>query len=160
MRMRPAALAVTVVAALSLAACTGSEEPTPAPEVTASAPVGGTQSGLPQPEEEAFTGEIQTEVIKVGPMDVTVPKGMKLPESTIVTQSEQSAVMMIDEDPQPVIDSIMSSAADAGYEIYAEPSEDQTVFVGHGNAVLFTAIPNAQILTWGPESMKDVLAEG
>ncbi|GAA4895049.1 hypothetical protein GCM10025789_10600 [Tessaracoccus lubricantis] len=157
MRNRLAAVALTVVAAVSLAACSGSDEP--APQDT---PAGATetQTGLPQPEEQTFTGEIQTEVIKVGPMDVTVPKGIKLPESTIVTQSEQSAVMMIDEDPQPVIDAVMASAEEAGYEVFAKPSEDQTVFVGNGNAVLFTAIPNAQILTWGPESMKEILAEG
>lgn len=154
MSTRLAALAVTVVAALSLAACSGSEEPTVTQE-----PV-NSQSAQPQGEEQAFDGEVSTDVIKVGPMDVTVPKGMKLPESSIVTQSEQSVVMMIDDDPQPVIDAVMSSAAEAGYEIYAEPSADQTVFVGHGNAVLFTALPNAQILTWGPEAMKDILSEG
>lgn len=154
MSNRLAALAITVVAALSLAACSGSDEPTVTEEPMSSQPA------QPQDAEQAFDGEISTDVIKVGPMDVTVPKGMKLPDETIVTQAEQSVVMMIDDDPQPVIDAVMSSAAEAGYEIYAEPSPDQTVFVGHGNAVLFTALPNAQILTWGPEAMKDLLAEG
>lgn len=175
MKTRLAAVAVTVVAALSLAACTDDTEPTTPPQDTVAAPQPGdtppadaptadapaeTEPGLPEPAEEGFEGEIQTESIKVGPMDVIVPKGMKLPESTIVTDSTESYVMMIDEDPQPVIDSVLSSAEEAGYEVYAEPREGTTVFVGHGNAVLFDAQPQAQILTWGPEAMKDVLAEG
>lgn len=168
MKTRLAAVAVAVVAALSLAACTDDTEPTTPPQETAVAPqpgatapaVGEAQPGLPQEPQEGFEGEIQTESIKVGPMDVTVPKGMKLPESTIVTDSQESYVMMIDEDPQPVIDAVFSSAEEAGYEVYAELDNGSTVFVGNGNAVLFDAYPNAQILTWGPEAMKDALAQG
>ena len=68
--------------------------------------------------------------------------------------------MIADEDPQPVIDAVFASAEAAGYEIYAELGDGRTIWVGNGNVVLLDAIPNAQILTWGPEAMKDALAQG
>lgn len=153
MRMK-LALAAVAVAALSLAACSD-DSPAPAPEM----PI--TQTDAPDNgEEEGFEGETADETIKVGPMDVIVPKGFKLPDDSIVSKSDPYQVMIIDEDPQPVIDAVRKSAEEAGYEVYAQLSPDHTVFVGQGNAVLFVAVPNAQMITWGPEVMKDALAEG
>lgn len=153
-----ASAAIALAAALSLAACSDDAAPGPASETpVAETPVGATDA---PGTEEGFEGEISTESIKVGPMDVIVPTGIRLPEDSVVTQSEELSVMMIDEDPQPVIDAVLSSAEEAGYEVYAELSPGSFVLVGHGNAVLVQAIPNAQMLTWGPEVMKDALAQG
>ena len=106
-----------------------------------------------------FEGDVQTETISVGPQNVEVPLGIKLPDNTTVSDAQQTVVMMIDQDPTAVIESVTASAAEAGYETYAQPDEYTWVFVGNGNAVLFQAYPQGQILTWGPEAMKDVLAE-
>ncbi|MDO5677143.1 MAG: hypothetical protein Q4G35_06505 [Propionibacteriaceae bacterium] len=142
-----AAAAVALAAALSLAACSDDAEP-PAPD----APVTSTDAP-----DEGFTGDPQTESIKVGPMDVTVPVGIKLPDDSIVTESQDFHLMIIDEDPQHVIDEVRASAETAGYEMYKEITESKFVLVGHGNAVLLDAVPNAQMMTWGPEAMKDAL---
>lgn len=53
----------------------------------------------------------------------------------------------------------LASAEESGYEVFATPSADTTVWVGNGNAVMLMAIPSAQILTWGPESMAEALAQ-
>ncbi|NHB84619.1 hypothetical protein G7085_08365 [Tessaracoccus sp. HDW20] len=87
-----------------------------------------------------------------------MPTGIKLPESSIVTDSQELLVMMIDEDPAAVIDAVTQSALASGYELYAQPDDAATVWVGHGNAVRLFAVPGAQMLVWGPESMKDALA--
>lgn len=152
MKKKLAAAAVALAAAVSLAAC--SDDAPPAPETPAAAPTDAPAPGG----EETFDGTTNDDTIMVGPMEVLVPKGFKLPEDSIVTKSEPSNLMIADEDPQPVIDAVMASAEEAGYEVYAEPGEGRTLFVGQGNAVLFFAIPNAQMITWGPEAMKDALA--
>ena len=159
MRIKPAVAAVVLAAALALGACSDADEQ-PTPEQTAVAPADTAPADAPvEGGEEGFEGSTNDDSIMVGPMEVLVPKGFKLPEDSIVTKSEPSNLMLIDEDPQPVIDAVRASAEEAGYEIYAEAGPDRTVFVGQGNAVLFFAIPNAQMITWGPEAMKDVLAE-
>lgn len=182
MKLRLAAAAVSVVALIGLSACTDdpAEPATSAPVVTAdpatadpvtpagtAAPQTSTE-GLPaQPGTEptgaeselSFEGDVQTEKIMVGPQEVEVPKGMKLPEESLVTDAQPASVMMIDEDPAAIIAAVTESAAESGYEVYAQPNESTWVFVGHGNAVLLSAFPQAQILTWGPEAMAEVLAE-
>ena len=54
---------------------------------------------------------------------------------------------------------VRASEEESGYEVFATPSPDTTVWVGNGNAVMLMAIPSAQILTWGPESMAEALAQ-
>ena len=103
---------------------------------------------------------VTTDQIKVGPMEITVPKGIKIPDETLVTEATMSSVMMIEEDPTAVVKSVTESAKEAGYEEYARPNDTTWIFVGHGNAIMFQGFPQAQILTWGPETMKDVLAKG
>lgn len=153
MMRKLAAAAVAFAAALALGACSdGGDSPAPEPSVATEAP------GIPADSSEGFEGDISVESIKVGPMDVIVPTGIRLPDDSLVTSSEQASLMIIDDDPQPVIDAVLTSADDAGYEVYAELGPGLVVLVGHGNAVLLDAIPNAQVLTWGPEVMKDVLA--
>lgn len=110
------------------------------------------------PGEQTFDGEgVTTEMIKANEMDIEIPQGLRIPEATLVTEATKSSIMMADEDPAAVTAMVDSSAEEAGYEVYAEVPGGK-VLVGHGNAVLFTASPMAQMITWGPEAMKDVLA--
>lgn len=149
---RLGAAALTAAALLTMSACS-SGEPTPSNTVPpASAPVGGEATG------QTFEGDPSTETIMVGPQEVLVPEGIKLPETSVVSSGEEYAVMLIDEDPAAVIEAVTTSAAASGYEVYATPDDATTVWVGNGNAVSLLAIPGAQMLTWGPDSMKDVLA--
>lgn len=147
------AVAVAALAAVSLVGCT--DEVSPAPESVLSESAPAAEPGG----EETFAGATNDETIMVGPMEVIVPRGFRLPDDSIVTTSEPWNLMIADADPQPVIDAVTASAAEAGYEVFAEPGPDQIVFVGQGNAVLFFAVPNAQMITWGPEAMKDALAQ-
>lgn len=178
MKLRLAAAAVSVVALVGLAACTDAE-PTPTVTVTVTADPGA-EPGLPEPgtgdtgtsapepgavqtNEDgtiSFEGDVQTHTIKVGPQEMEAPLGITLPEDSLVSDAQPAMIMVIDEDPAAVIESVTSSAEEAGYEVYAQPNESTWVFVGHGNAVLLSAYPQGQILTWGPEAMKDVLAQG
>lgn len=149
---RLGAAALTAAALLTMSACSA-DAPAPtnsAPPATA--PAGGEPTG------QTFEGDVATETVMVGPQEVVVPKGMTLPETSVVSQAQDFAVMLIDEDPAAVIEAVTSSAAASGYEVYATPDDATTVWVGNGNAVSLLAIPGAQMLTWGPESMKDVLA--
>lgn len=158
--------------AVSLSACG-----TPAPNEAPQSPPASVNESLPpealEPDasvvpidpqenpgaEQTFDGEGVTEdTITANLMEMKIPAGIKIPEDTLVTKAEPPLIMMADEDPAAVIEAVESSAKEAGYEIYAEVA-DGKVFVGNGNAVLFTATPMAQTLTWGPEAMKDVLAD-
>ena len=147
---RLGAAALSAVALITFSACSGEPE-TPAESAPA--------TGGAEPTGQTFDGEVATDTVKVGPQDVLVPKGIKLPEDSVVSQGTETTVMLIDEDPQAVIDAVTSSAAEAGYEVYAQVDEATTVWVGNGNAVSLFAVPQAQMLTWGPESMKDVLTQ-
>ncbi|MCC2593913.1 hypothetical protein LKO27_10905 [Tessaracoccus sp. OS52] len=150
------------LAATTLMTACGTDDP------QAPAPVSSEQTGTSQPAApaepgdessgEAFEGEVSTETITANMMEMEIPTGIRIPEDSLVTQAQPSVIMIADEDPAAVFEMVESSAAEAGYEVHAEVPGGK-VFVGHGNAVLFTAFPNAQILTWGPEAMKDVLAE-
>ncbi|MDO5684464.1 MAG: hypothetical protein Q4G46_16760, partial [Propionibacteriaceae bacterium] len=120
----------------------------------------GDTSTLVPSTSDGFTGEVDTETIMVGPQEVRVPKGIKLPESALVTDAQEYHVMIGDEDPTLVTESITSSAEAAGYKLFANPVEGVYIYTGHGNAVLFEAGPQFQILTWGPESMAEELAKG
>ena len=108
-------------------------------------------------DELVFEGEVTTDTITANMMEMQIASGIRIPEDTLVTKAEPPTIMMADEDPAAVIAMVESSAAEAGYEVYAEVPGGK-VFVGNGNAVHFTAGPQFQILTWGPEAMKDVLA--
>lgn len=138
--------------AITLSACTTDTDPVPS-----EAPPGSVQPADPG-EEQAFDGaSVTTETITANEMDIEIPKGLRIPENTLVTDAQPASIMMADEDPTAVTDMVTKSAEEAGYEVYAE-AQDGTVFVGNGNAVLFTAGPMAQMITWGPEAMKDALA--
>ncbi len=110
-----------------------------------------------QGDEGEAPGDEIFDTITANMMEMQIPTGIKIPEDTLVTEAEPPTIMMADEDPAAVIAMVESSAAEAGYEVYAEVPGGK-IFVGHGNAVHFTAGPQFQILTWGPEAMKDVLA--
>ncbi len=101
---------------------------------------------------------VTTDTITANLMEIQIPSGLRIPEDTLVTEALGASIMMADADPAAVIAMVESSAAEAGYEIHAELGNGK-VYVGNGNAVLFTADPMVQLITWGPESMKDVLAE-
>lgn len=176
MKLRLAAAAVSVVALVGLAACTDAE-PAPTVTVTVTADPGsdpgatnpGTAETVPplpgavETSEDGtltFEGDVQTHTITVGPQDMEAPLGITLPADSLVSDAQPAMIMVIDEDPAAVIESVTSSAEEAGYEVYAQPNESTWVFVGHGNAVLLSAYPQGQILTWGPEAMKDVLSQG
>lgn len=158
--------------AVSLSACSTPEDSTMDP----SAPSATVEGSLPPealepdtsvlpiaPEEDpdgggSFDGAgVTTDTITANMMDITIPSGLKIPENTLVTDAQEASIMMAEEDPAAVIAMVESSAAEAGYEVYAEVPGGK-VFVGNGNAVSFTAGPQFQILTWGPEAMKDILA--
>lgn len=153
------------LAALALLTACGSSEP----EETMAPPVSTQEAPPPPPVEpnepgeettsESFEGEVSTETITANLMEMEIPTGIRIPEDALVTQADPSVIMIADEDETAVVEMVESSADEAGYEVYAEVPGGK-VFVGHGNAVLFTAFPNAQIITWGPEAMKDVLAGG
>lgn len=129
----------------------------PAPDSPAPESPAQESPGEPGDEESGFTGELSTETITANNMDIEIPTGMRIPESTLVTKADSTSIMMADEDPSAVIAMVTQSAEEAGYEVYATPPTG-TVFVGHGNAVSFSADANFQLITWGPEVMKDVLA--
>ena len=158
--------------ALTLAACsatTGDETPAPAtPSATmvseppeALAPDDSTVPIDPDEDlgsQQTFDGEgMSVETITANNMEIEVPKGIRIPENALVTEATKSSIMMADEDPTAITDMVNASAEEAGYEVYADVPEGK-VFVGNGNAILFTASPQAQMVTWGPEAMKDILA--
>ncbi len=145
--------------ALTLAACsstTGEESPAVTEPV---APSGVTQPAEPSDEgtTQEFTGEVATETITANNMDIQIPVGLKIPEGTLVTDAQAASIMMADEDATAVTEMFYASAEEAGYEVYADVPGGK-VLVGNGNVLMFTSSPQAQLLTWGPEAMKDVLA--
>ncbi len=145
--------------ALTLAACSSpSAEETPQVADPAAPPATAQPA---EPGEEAtgeeFSGNVSTEKITANNMDIQIPTGLKIPEGTLVTDAQPASIMMADDDATAVTEMVYSSAEEAGYEVYADVPGGK-VLVGKGNAVLFTAAPQAQMLTWGPEVMKDVLA--
>lgn len=133
----------------------GAAEPDPSMEpVEPANPSGATGT------EQSFDGEsVTTDTITANQMEMKIPSGFRIPEDTLVTEATAASIMMADEDPAAVIAMVESSAAEAGYEKYAETATG-TVYVGNGNAVLFDAGPQMQLITWGPEEMKDLLAGG
>ncbi|CAL8973940.1 hypothetical protein TESS_TESS_00547 [Tessaracoccus sp. O5.2] len=143
---------VLAILALAVTACADDGSAPSAPPVPAT-------SSEAQPSGEVFTGEVNTEEITVGPQTVRVPVGIRLPEDSLVTSADEVSVMVADEDPAAVLDAVRASAEESAYEVFATPSPDTTVWVGNGNAVVLMAIPSAQILTWGPESMAEALAQ-
>ncbi|TRY17080.1 hypothetical protein FOJ82_14635 [Tessaracoccus rhinocerotis] len=157
------------LAAVSLfTACSGDDPETPTPDGTqqvetgAPADPGDTNPPPVEGEEgepQTFEGEVSTETITANMMEMQIPTGLRIPEDALVTQALPTSIMIADADETAVVEMVNASAAEAGYEVFAEIPGGK-VFVGHGNAVLFTAYPNAQLITWGPESMKDVLAQG
>lgn len=146
--------------ALTLAACSspiGSETPAvtdPAAPPPAAQP---SEPGEAVTGEESFEGDVSTEAITANNMEMQIPTGLRIPEGTLVTEALPNSIMMADEDPAAVMEMVDASAKEAGYEVYAEVPGGK-VLVGKGNAVLFTASPQAQQLTWGPEVMKDALS--
>ena len=157
---------------LTLAACSSTpDEETPAPASSVSTmesqppealePEDSTQPINPDEdlgEQQTFDGEgMMVETITANNMEIEVPKGIRIPETALVTEATKSSIMMADDDPAAITDMINTSAEEAGYEVYAEVPGGK-VFVGSGNAILFTASPQAQMITWGPEAMKDLLA--
>ena len=152
---RLAAVTLSLVALVSFVGCSGDPEPGESASGQSSAPAAPSDGGSGQ----TFEGDVTTETVMVGPQEVTVPKGIKLPESSLVSDAQDLSVMLIDEDPAAVIEAVTTSAEAAGYEVYSTPDDSTTVFVGHGNAVRLFAVPQAQMLIWGPESMKDALSE-
>lgn len=157
-------LAVAVaalVAPVALTGCSGDDaaSPQPAGNVTdvGNPPADAGNEADTGNEDEGFTGEISVETITANNMQIEIPTGLRIPEDSLVTQADQTSIMIADADEGPVVDMVKQSAGEAGYEVYAE-GQHGTVFVGHGNAVLLSAGPNMQLLTWGPEAMKDVLA--
>ncbi len=159
--------------AISLSACgSATEEPDPlAPSVSAQeSPPAGSVEQDPSMEpadpsedlgnEQTFDGaSVTTDTITANQMEMKIPSGFKIPEDTLVTEATAASIMMADEDPAAVIAMVESSAAEAGYEMYAETANGK-VYVGNGNAVSFEAGPRMQLITSGPEEMKDVLASG
>ncbi|AQP45827.1 hypothetical protein [Tessaracoccus flavus] len=173
MKFRLAAAAVAALALVGLSACSP-DDAQPDATATVSAPAEGTsqptdpgagdatEPGGVQTQDDGtitFEGDVQTETIMVGPQEIEVPKGIKLPEESLVSDAQPAYVMIIDEDPSAVITAVTESAEESGYEVFAQPNEYTWVFVGHGNAVLLSASPQVQILSWGPEAMAEVLAE-
>lgn len=157
-------LAVAVVALVVPVALTGcsSDDADPVPPAETVTDTGTDAENPPADadaggDEEGFTGDISVETITANNMQIEIPTGLRIPENSLVTQADHTSIMIADSDEGPVVDMVKQSADEAGYEIYAE-GQHGTVFVGHGNAVLLSAGPNMQLLTWGPEAMKDVLA--
>lgn len=150
--------AAGLTATLLFSAC-GADQPTPPPSPgqQQTQPAGGDDQ--PGGEGESFEGTVSTETITANQMEIEIPKGIRIPENSLVTSADPTSIMIADADESAVVDMVTASAKEAGYEVYAEVPGGK-VFVGHGNAVLLSAFPNAQILTWGPEAMKDVLANG
>lgn len=169
-RITPWIAGAALVVSLSACSTPGSEEAPPNPPATVEgsvppdAPVPETSIIAPEPQEnpgseQTFDGKGVTEdTITANLMEMKIPAGIRIPEDTLVTKAEPPLIMMADEDPAAVIEAVESSAEEAGYEVYAE-IENGKVYVGNGNAVVFTATPMAQTLTWGPEAMKDLLAD-
>lgn len=148
MSSRLVSLCLAGVALVSLAACAGGSTPSPSESAGISPPTG-----------QAFSGEVRTGTITIGDEEVTVPEGISLPSDSSVSDATDSYLMLTGADPQPVVTAVKNSAEASGYTTYAEPDAYTTVFVGNGNAVQLRAMPDAQLLTWGPEAMKDVLSE-
>ena len=146
---------------VTLSACGGDSGQGPSGTPAASsqpADPSGPMESQASPDEQGFDGAGMTEeTITANQMEIQIPAGLKIPENTLVTEALPASIMMADEDPTAVNDMVTQSAAEAGYEVYAEAAGSK-VFVGRGNAVLFTAGPMVEQITWGPEAMKDVLA--
>lgn len=103
------------------------------------------------------SGEVSLERVTVGDQEVLVPTGLRLPDVEI-TYADENYIVLASPEKKPVVDRVKESAAAAGYEIHAEGSHG-LVLIGHGNAVLLAAKSHVQVVTWGPESMKDILGE-
>ncbi|RMB61651.1 hypothetical protein [Tessaracoccus antarcticus] len=150
---------------VTLSACTGenSQELAATPNTASvqptdpSAPMEPETSPGVEETSQQFEGTTSEETITANQMEIVIPTGLRIPEDTLVTKAEPNSIMMADEDPTAVTEMVMASAAEAGYEVYGE-IPGGSVLVGHGNAVMFTAFPQVQQITWGPEVMKDVLA--
>lgn len=159
------ASAAAGLTALMMVGCVA-DEPTPEVPVQVENPAPaepGEPGDAPAPGEEVTGpvfegGEISTETITANLMDIQIPTGIRIPENALVTDAQPTSIMIADEDPTEVVEMVEASAAEAGYEVFAEVT-DGKVFVGHGNAVLFQATANFQLLTWGPEAMAEVLSE-
>lgn len=169
---------LAVAASLSLAGCGSDDQPQPpattAPGTEQPAPPEQPGEDIPGPGDmtpdttlgpdgqEPTVGQeydgasVQTERITANEMEMDIPKGLRIPTDALVTQADEANIMMAEEDPDAVVKAVTESAEAAGYELYAE-GEGGWVWVGHGNAVYLMAMPQAQMLTWGPEAMKDEL---
>lgn len=108
-----------------------------------------------------FSSEgVVTEWIEVGDLWLQVPEGIRLPDDILIASATEAAVTIAEADPGLILDAVTASAETSGYEVVADPRAGCRLWVGHGNAVLLDATEGAQILSWGPESMKDVLSTG
>ncbi len=121
---------------------------------------GGAYLASPSPTPDFVREGVSVEWTTVGTQKVLVPTGIRLPDDLDITGATEAAVMFAEEDPQVVLDAITDSAEEAGYTVAADPRKGCRLWIGHGNAVLLDAADGAQILSWGPESMKDALAKG
>lgn len=116
---------------------------------------------LPQPKrawDEDFAAATTLERLTVDGHILLVPKGIRLPRDTDVTAATEATIVMADARAGRVAEVVARSARLAGYEEFAKQG-DVTVWVGHGMAVRLEALPGAQVLAWGPESMKDAFSE-
>lgn len=112
---------------------------------------------LPKPAlpwDEAFAAGIEVERVQVGSASVLVPKGIQLPEDATIAAATEATIVFADDDPEPIARAVERSCEGEGYVEYAK-SGKVTVWVGHGMAVRLEANHGAQVLAWGPESMKD-----
>ncbi|HMR50123.1 MAG TPA: hypothetical protein PKE40_12770 [Arachnia sp.] len=148
-----------VLLGAAVCALTGGCAPGGADDVLAQAS-SGTFAVAPSPAAEFSPEGVATAWIEAGGQLFQVPEGIRLPPDVLIASATEATVMIAEADPQRVIDVVSESAKEAGYVLVAEPHEGCRLWVGHGNAVLLDATAGAQILSWGPESMRDVLATG
>ena len=114
---------------LTLAACSSTpDEETPAPASSVSTmesqppealePEDSTQPINPDEdlgEQQTFDGEgMMVETITANNMEIEVPKGIRIPETALVTEATKSSIMMADDDPAAITDMINTSAEEAG----------------------------------------------
>jgi len=150
---RLAVIAITSVSLLAAGCSSASSTSSASVDV---AEVEASASALVETTGEPVEGDIKTETVNVGGMDVTVPEGLKLPDDAAVTSSDMTTVMFANPTAESLVESIRTSAEEAGYELVKEV-DNNMLWVGHGNAVLLNAADQGQILTWGPEAMADQL---
>lgn len=120
------------------------------------------EASLPRPARawnEDFASGIKLETITVDGDDVLVPEGVRIPIDTQVSASTEAMLVMADDDPAAIQDSITRSCAKTAYKPYAK-SDTVTVWVGNGMAVRLETTKNVQILAWGPEALKDEFTPG